>query len=82
MWVLDEKKFIFVNRVIESHCRPIKENEKNIIRVKFSFKFTELFQVIINQTSFRTKFQKIISLCVRVRVRVRVCVCVCVCVCV
>ena len=25
MWVLEEKKFIFVNRVIESHSRPIKE---------------------------------------------------------
>ena len=24
MWVLDEKKFIFVNRFIESHSRPIK----------------------------------------------------------
>ena len=24
MWVLEEKKFIFVNRFIESHSRPIK----------------------------------------------------------
>ena len=24
MWVLEEKKFIFVNRVIESDSRPIK----------------------------------------------------------
>ena len=23
MWVSEEKKFIFVNRVIESHSRPI-----------------------------------------------------------
>ena len=32
------KKFIFVNRVIESHSRAIKTKiKKNIIRVKFSF---------------------------------------------
>ena len=24
MWVLEEKKYIFVNRVIESYSRPIK----------------------------------------------------------
>ena len=30
MWVLQEKKFIFVNRVIESHSRPIKPKWRKI----------------------------------------------------
>ena len=42
IWVLAEKKkFIFVNRVIKSHSRPIKAKwRKIIIGVKFSFKQT------------------------------------------
>ena len=28
MWVLEEKKFIFVNRFISSHSRPIKTKYK------------------------------------------------------
>ena len=37
-----KKQFIFVNRVIESHSRPYRKIKKNIIRVKFSFKFCRI----------------------------------------
>ena len=30
MWVLEEKKFIFVNRVIKFHPRPIKAKWRKI----------------------------------------------------
>ena len=30
MWVLEEKKFIFVNRVIEYYSRPIKAKQRKL----------------------------------------------------
>ena len=55
MWLLKEKKFTFVNRVIESHCRPIKAKWKNVIRVKFSFKKWLLKNFLIDMNENRGK---------------------------